>query len=311
MSTLTNETTLGETPLKNLTLSSSKEGKLPPLTEENIVEIQKSIDFNDSTTIRLPVQNQESYSIFQDETGFFRAYLNCLYPDGTIVQFYDPTVIIEFYGENAFLFRYFSKDGNVLNSKIEEEIQVLEETTSNSLSLESSIQLPEEEIRKYTTLLIMLALFKKSIIESNGNENLKYSEILNRILEDLRSKEFNPDKNESYIMSILIPITKKNKSVTDKDKIYRNSKGRLIEDLKSILKFLGLLIPDHPNNIDGHKLGLKHPKFPYEYYEDQLLNIIKDNLKNPTIRRKMSILMSLWDQTNGLEVFVDEVRNYE
>lgn len=299
MSTLTNETTLGETPLKNLTLSSSKEGKLPPLTEENIVEIQKSIDFNDSTTIRLPVPNQESYSIFQDGTGYFRAYLNCLYPDGNIVQIYDPTVIIEFYGENAFLFRYFSKDGNVL-----------EETTSNSLSLESSIQLPEEEIRKYATLLIMLAPFKKSIIESNGTENLEYSEIINRILEDLRSKEFNPDKNEVYIMSILIPITKKNKSITNKDKIYRNSKGRLIEDLKSKLKFLDLLIPDHPK-IDGKKLGLKDPKFPYEYYEDQLLNIIKDNLKNPTIRRKMSILMSLWDQTNGLEVFVDEVRNYE
>lgn len=189
-------------------------------------------------------------------------------------------------------------DLNEMSSKLE------------NLDLKYNHEISDEEFIAICVLLVQLAPFSKSIIESNGTQNSKFCDFFNRILEYVRSKKFNPDKNESDIMSILIPITEKNKSIKSHDKIFRNSKGRLIEDLKSILKFLSLLIPDHPK-INGKQLGLKHPEFPYEYYENQLLNMIKDNLKNPTILRKMSILISLWEQTDGLEVFVDEASKME
>ena len=353
MLTLTNETMLGVVPLENSKkLSSVKEDKLPSLTEDKIEEIQKSLNCN---TILLQIPNQESYSIFPNEKGYLEAYINCLDPNGNIVQFYDPTVIIESYGENTFgLFREFSKeeigqriyyyilrkkisrpgkitgmllemdtselsilmkDEAVLNSKIEEAILVLEDYESsnlneseeenfNLLSSKYYIQLSEEESRKITGLLIKIALFKKSIILSNGNENPDYFEIFNRILEYVRSKIFIPNRNQSKIRNFLNFII--NRVIVDPSLVYRGSKGRPIEDLKSILQFSNIEIPVHPR-INGKILSLKDERFPFRYYEEELINVIMNSLNDNSKLTSIGLILSLWDQTDGLQVFVNEV----
>ena len=330
---------------------SVKEDKLPSLTDDKIEEIQKSLKCD---TILLPL-NLKSYSIFRNEEGYLEAYINFLDHNGNIVQIYDPNVIIKSYGRNTFgLFREFSKeeiahriyyyilgkkilrpgkitgmllemdiselsilmkDETVLNSKIEEAIQVLKEDESsnlneseeknfNLLSSKYSIQLSEEEIRKITGLLVKIALFKKSIILSNGNENSDYFEIFNRILEYVRSKIFIPNRNQSKIRNFLNFII--NRVIPDPSLVYRGSEGRPTEDLKSILHSSNIEIPVHPR-INGKILSLKDKRFPFRYYEEELINVIMNSLNDDSKLTSIGLLVSLWDQTDGLQVFVDEV----
>ena len=232
------------------------------------------------------------------------------------------------------------KDESALNSKIEEAIEVLKEYEVNSdvnqnsctdyeseddedissntfnfneseeiyssLSSKYSINLSKEKVRELTTLCIKIALFKKSIILSNGSENPDHSEIFNRILEEVKSKNFIPNKNLLRIKEFLDFII--NRIIPDSSVVYRGVSGpRSIEDLKSILQFLNLEIPFHPK-INGKILSLKDQRFPFRYYATQLKNVIMNSLNNDSKLTSMGLLVSLWDQTDGLQVFVDEVR---
>jgi hypothetical protein len=364
MSTLTNEQILGGVDLENSKkLSLSKEDNLPLLTDENIEKIKKSLDSN---TILLPISNPESYSFLPNEEGYLGAYMNYLDPNGNIVQFYDPTIIIQFYGTNIFsLFREFPKedieeyigkkiyyyilkkinanqningkkiakpgkltgmilDGTdiyellnlikyetLLNNKIEEAILVWEEyESSNSNKSEEeqySINLSEEKIRELTILCIKLALFKKSIVLSNGSENPVYSDVFNRILEEVKSKSFIPNKILERIIELLNFII--NRVIPNPSLVYIGYSGpRSIENLKSILQHLNLTIPPHPK-LNGKILSLKDERFPYRYYGEELKNVIINSLNDDSKLTSIGLLVSLWDQTDGLQVFVDEVSN--
>lgn len=192
--------------------------------------------------------------------------------------------------------------GCSVNSAINNGIKLLKE-----LCQLYSIELSEDEIRKYTTLCIKIALFSKSIILSNGSENPDHSEIFNRILKEVKSKNFIPNKNLLRIEKFLDFII--NRIIPDSSVIYRGVSGpRSIEDLKSILQFLGLRIPYHPK-LNGKPLHIKDENFPYKDYGDTLKNVIMKSLSDDSKLTSMGLLVSLWDQTNGLQAFVEEVRN--
>jgi hypothetical protein len=219
------------------------------------------------------------------------------------------------------------KDESALNSKIEEAIEVLKEaeeakivTTEvntevfneleekyNSLSSEYSINLSEEKIRELTILCIKLALFKKSIVLSNGSENPVHSDVINRILEEVKSKSFIPNKIFERIIEFLNFII--NRVIPNPSLVYKGYSGpRSIENLKSILQHLNLTIPPHPK-LNGKILSLKDERFPYRYYGEELKNVIINSLNDDSKLISIGLLVSLWDQTDGLQVFLDEVSN--
>lgn len=193
--------------------------------------------------------------------------------------------------------------GCSVNSAINNGFELLKKSRE-----QYSTQLPEDEIRELTILCIKLALFSKKIVLSDGSEIPVYSDIFNRILEEIKSKNFISNKNLSKIEEFLNFII--NRIIPDSSVVYRGVTGpRSIEDLKSILKFLDLKIPDHPEE-NGKFLGLKDERFPYEKYGKKLKNIIMESLRNDDSKLiSMGLLLSLWNQTNGLQVFVDEVKN--
>lgn len=296
---------------------------LKPLEQEELDKITNSIDSKETNKIiLLSFCNYYFYGVGRNHDGTLYAYIESVCPDtGNPLVLIDPSVIIiddgreyHFYREHIInsyenCFTIGDDHSNNENSTPrdkEHNDPDLNEMGSKLENLDLKYEISDEEFIAICVLLVQLAPFSKSIIESNGTQNPEYNDFFKTISHDVRSKEINPNKNKYDIMKTLESITEKNKSITINDKIFRNSKGRLIEDLKSILKFLSIPIPGHPT-LNGKKLGLKHLQFPYEDYENQLLNIIKENLKNPIICEKMSILISLWEKTNGLQDFVDEV----
>lgn len=296
--------------------------ELKPLDHKELNNIENSFD----PKVYVPFVNP-FYYIKIDINGKAVAY--------TTINGYeviDNSIIPHFNGYHYVLLKEFlmNQDSNQIYYPISEEnSQVTNETTISeipspdpesmiskleNLSIKYSFKMSSEKIRINAILLIKLALFSKSLIQNNSI-NPDYVTIFDKIVNVISSLNENLEHEnnlsivdvEDFLYSILDRIIN---SAT----VYRGCSGpRSIEDLKSITEHLGLPIPKHPK-INGKYIGLKATNidnqfiFPFRDYGIQLISLIISNLHNETVFDSLNVLILLWNKTNGLVDFVDEVR---
>lgn len=292
--------------------------------------------------------NSKQLNNIEQSFGFFRNYYVKIDADGNPYAYYfeNGMMIIDHFvipvlNRNCYhLFNYQNCPTNSegLPSYNEDEPPNdpdkddpdLEDLTSKLGDLLQNYQgLSHEEIVAINVLLIQITAFDKSIILSNGLIHDKFREIFDKIFEYvkslLESKKFIQNEDISEIKNFLdcIATFHDNKYIKYNGKeypigaVYRNSKTRKNEDLKWILRYLEIEVPNAPKVVEFQNGKRKEffvspidSRFNHKKYQSILIDeIMKKVRENQEIRKKLSHFVSIWKETaEDFEKFIHEVQ---
>jgi hypothetical protein len=226
------------------------------------------------------------------------------------------------------------KNQDELDKKIQEAIDVLMKYQNDlDTKIEETIDISKEskflerEFPSLALLLTIFAHFKKSLavifydkkdpLKINAIFNRKiYDEIINRIIEFvrniLRDTTDIPDYNDDIIRNFFVALSQREIKIPAET--YRNSDSRNIEDFIVLSTIFGckqiVSRPKKPNSEDFFSIRElsedANKEIRLEYQNSLLDNILNDS----SIKKKVKIFMFLWNETNGLENFVNEVSSY-
>ncbi len=344
---LTNDVSNVETnPKTNLELKDKRSdnfgsNNLEPLNNEQIEKIGQSIDqpINEQKEILVPIWDP-TYGVMIDHNNESHAYTII---KGLIVI--DYSVIVVWNGPYYQLYKLFY-DSNFIPQQNDPSSNNEDDSSngknnqkSDDLNLDSMTskleylsikysKISEDQIYNYSILLIKLALFSKSIV-TNCGPNPEYVTIFNSIVKKItslsdvidNSKLLSDHDIESFLDFII------NRIIIDHSVVFRGFSGpRSIEDIKSILDSVGFGLYDIPKHPTYRFIGCTEPKkskqciplrltdaygnfiFPFNYYGNQLKSFIMNKIHEESISNSLKILVFLWNELNGLQDFVDEVK---